>query len=192
MIIVSALLVRGPRQCGRASLGRRVVCLTAAILACFAMVVPGIVFPAEVHFAPDGGIRRHLLDAIRDSRQRIDVAVYQITSTALARALVAAQERGLRVRVLTDQETVQAGGPAMRIFRSAGLSVRRLGLAEQSLMHHKFAIFDDRLVATGLYNWTQTAERANYENLVFLEDPRTVARFADEFQRLWRAARESP
>ena len=154
------------------------------------LAAPTVAFPAEVHFSPDGGIREHLLRAIRDSRQRIDVAVFQMTSTELARALVAAKERGVRVHVLTDREKARAGGPAMRIFRAAGLSVRTLGVSEQSLMHHKFAIFDHRLVATGSYNWTQTAERANYENVVLIDDPKVVARFTEEFQRLWRSSRD--
>ena len=160
------------------------------MLVLIALAAPMTVSPAEVHFSPNGGVRQHLLDAIRNSRQRIDVAVYQITSTELARALVAAKDRGVRVRVLTDQEKAQTHGPAMRIFLAAGLSVRTLGVLEQSLMHHKFAIFDSRVVATGSYNWTQTAERANYENLVLLDDPETVVRFTEEFQRLWRLSRE--
>ncbi|MBS1115786.1 MAG: hypothetical protein H6Q87_170, partial [candidate division NC10 bacterium] len=45
-------------------------------------------------------------------------------------------------------------------------------------------------VATGSYNWTQSAERANYENLILLDDPTVVARFTEEFQRLWRLSRE--
>jgi phosphatidylserine/phosphatidylglycerophosphate/cardiolipin synthase-like enzyme len=76
----------------------------------------------------------------------------------------------------------------MRILHTGGVMVRSLGVSEQSLMHHKFAVFDDRLVATGSYNWTQTAERANYENLVFLDDPEVVTRFQREFNRLWRQA----
>ncbi len=171
-------------------MNRRDLLATALVLACFALISPRAASTAEVHFAPDGGIRRHLLDAIRDSRQRIDVAVYQITSTELARALVAAKERGLRVRILTDQEKSKTDGPAMRIVRAAGLPVRTLGISEQSLMHHKFAIFDDRLVATGSYNWTQTAERANYENVVLLDDPKLVSRFAEEFRRLWQSSRD--
>jgi len=155
-----------------------------------AAAVPIIASPAEIYFSPDGGIRRQLLRAIQDARQRIDVAVYQITSTELARALVAAKQRGVRVQILTDHERAQARGPAMRIFLTAGLSVRTLGVSEQSLMHHKFAVFDERLVATGSYNWTQSAERANYENLILLDDSRVVARFTEEFQRLWRLSRE--
>jgi len=169
---------------------RRGLLAAVTFLACFAVIVPSTSFPAEVHFSPDEGIRRHLLRAIRESRQKIDVAVYHITSTELADALVAAKARGVRVHILTDQEKTRAGGPAMRIFRAAGLSIRTLGVSEQSLMHHKFAIFDDRVVATGSYNWTQTAERANYENLVLIDDPKMVARFTEEFQRLWRSSKD--
>jgi mitochondrial cardiolipin hydrolase len=153
-------------------------------------ILPTSAFPAEVHFSPEGGIRRHLLRAIRDARQRIDVAVYHITSAELADALVVARARGVRVRILTDQEKARADGRAMRIFRAASLPVRTLGVSEQSLMHHKFAIFDDRLVAAGSYNWTQTAERANYENLILIDDPTAVARFVGEFQRLWVSSRD--
>jgi mitochondrial cardiolipin hydrolase len=145
---------------------------------------------SAVLFSPDEGIRRHLLHAIRDSSQQIDVAVYQFTSIDLAEALTAAKHRGVRVRVLTDKERAAAGGPAMRFLREKGVEVRLLGVSEQSLMHHKFAVFDNRVVATGSYNWTNTAERANYENLVLFDDRDVVARFAREFQRLWQDAKD--
>jgi phosphatidylserine/phosphatidylglycerophosphate/cardiolipin synthase-like enzyme len=57
-------------------------------------------------------------------------------------------------------------------------------------MHHKFAVFDERLVVTGSYNWTNSAEHANYENIILLDDPGVVNRFRQEFPRLWREARE--
>jgi phosphatidylserine/phosphatidylglycerophosphate/cardiolipin synthase-like enzyme len=146
---------------------------------------------AAAYFSPDGGIRKELIHAIQHSWKQIDVAVYHITSLDLARALASAHTR-IPVRVLTDREKAQANGTALKILREKGVAVRTLGVAGQSLMHHKFAIFDRRLVATGSYNWTQTAERANYENLVFLDDPEAVARFQREFDRLWRDAAPAP
>ena len=159
-------------------------------LVLLAATLPGTASPAEVHFSPDEGIRRHLLHAIRDSRQQIDVAIYQLTSIELARALTAAKNRGVRVRVLTDRERAAAAGPAIRLLREKSVEVRSLGVSEQSLMHHKFAVFDNSVVATGSYNWTNTAERANYENLVLLDDRDVVARFTREFQRLWQDAKD--
>ena len=175
---------------GKVGVNRRGLLAAVTFLACFAAIVPSTAFPAEVHFSPDGGIRRHLLRAIRESRQQIDVAVYHLTSMELAQALAAAKNRGVRVRVLTDQERATSGGPAIRILREKGVQVRSLGVSEQSLMHHKFAVFDERVVATGSYNWTNTAERANYENLVLFDDRDVVTRFTREFQRLWQDAKD--
>jgi phosphatidylserine/phosphatidylglycerophosphate/cardiolipin synthase-like enzyme len=53
-------------------------------------------------------------------------------------------------------------------------------------MHHKFAIFDQRLLVTGSYNWTRSAAERNRENLAVTDDRRLVAAFREEFERLWR------
>ena len=179
-----------PRHRDCSPVGFRSPSIARVALLILALILPTTASPSDVHFSPGEGIRRHLLHAIRESRQQIDVAVYHITSTELAAALVAAKNRGVRVRVLTDQEKATSGGSAMRILREKGVALRSLGASEQSLMHHKFAVFDDRLVATGSYNWTNAAERANYENLVFLDNPDVVVRFRREFQRLWEVAKD--
>ncbi|MEI8190936.1 MAG: phospholipase D-like domain-containing protein [candidate division NC10 bacterium] len=178
----------GSRYSFQSSLRAQSLCRVWVALLLLSLFLPAATLAAEVYFSPDGGIRRQLLRAIQDSRQQIDVAVYQMTAAELAKALAAAKGRGVRIRVLTDQETARSDGLAMRILRAGGVMVRSLGVSEQSLMHHKFALFDDRLVATGSYNWTQAAERANYENLVLLDDSEVVSRFQREFNRLWRQA----
>jgi phosphatidylserine/phosphatidylglycerophosphate/cardiolipin synthase-like enzyme len=143
-----------------------------------------------VYFSPNGGIRQRLVRAIQESRKSIDLAIYNLTAVELAEALNAAHARGVRVRVLVDREKLEAGGPGIRVLQVNGVAVRSLGVPEQSLMHHKFAVFDERLVVTGSYNWTNSAERANYENLIVLDDPGLVARFQQEFRRLWRKAQK--
>ena len=145
---------------------------------------------SEVYFSPNGGARQCLVRAIQDSRNTIDIAVYSFTASELAEALYAAKARGVHVRVLVDREMAETGGSGVRGLRLNGITVRSLGVPEQSLMHHKFAVFDERLVATGSYNWTNSAEHANYENLVVLEEPALVSRFQQEFRRLWREANE--
>ncbi|MBI4842547.1 MAG: phospholipase D family protein, partial [candidate division NC10 bacterium] len=157
----------------------------------FTLVISDIaVLAAEVYFSPNGGIRQRLVRAIQTSQRTIDVAMYTFTAAELTEALYAAQARGVRVRVLVDRERAESGGSGIRRLRLNGVPVRSLGVPEQSLMHHKFAVFDERLVATGSYNWTNSAEHANYENLVVLEEPEVVARFQREFRRLWREAKE--
>jgi phosphatidylserine/phosphatidylglycerophosphate/cardiolipin synthase-like enzyme len=167
-------------------LGRRCL-LFWLMLLISATMAPSAASAAAVHFSPNGNVRQELIHAIQHSWKQIDVAVYHITSLDLARALASAHAR-IPVRVLTDREKAEANGTALKILREKRVAVRTLGVVGQSLMHHKFAVFDRRLVATGSYNWTQTAERANFENLVFLDDPDAVARFQREFDRLWSQA----
>lgn len=163
----------------------RLLCLS--LLA--AVLLPTPLFGSEVYFSPGGGVRQRLLRAIEASRRTIDIAAYNFTASELAEALYAAKARGVQIRILVDREKAEEG-VVIRRLRRHGLPVRTLGVPEQSLMHHKFAVFDDRLVATGSYNWTNSAEHANYENLVILDDSDAVARFQWEFNRLWREARE--
>ena len=165
-------------------------CLLLLCLALLASLLsPAIGRGAEVYFSPGGGIRHRLLTAIQASQQTIDVAVYNFTANEMAGALYAAKVRGAHIRILVDRELAKEG-VVIRAMRRNGLEVRSLGVPQQSLMHNKFAIFDDRLVATGSYNWTNSAEHANYENLVILDEPEVIARFLQEFRRLWREAKE--
>jgi phosphatidylserine/phosphatidylglycerophosphate/cardiolipin synthase-like enzyme len=161
-----------------------------ALLLVLLAVPPSLGLAADVFFSPHGGARQRLLQAIRESRTSIDVAVYNFTSAELAEALFQARDRGVRVRLILDRERYEEGGATILALRKSDLPVRAWGERGEKLMHHKFAVFDGRLVATGSYNWTNAAERANRENLVILDDPRAVERFEREFSRLWRAARE--
>ena len=52
-------------------------------------------------------------------------------------------------------------------------------------MHHKFALFDRRLLVTGSYNWTRGAAEGNYENIVVIDHRRLVEQYCEEFDRLW-------
>ena len=177
----------GPR--GRKSLLRAWCVRLLYLSLLLGVFVPALALGSEVYFSPGGGIRLRLLRAIEAARRSIDIAVYNFTAAELAEALYAAKARGVHIRILVDRENAEEGY-VIRGLRRHGLPVRTLGVPEQSLMHHKFAVFDDRLVATGSYNWTQSAEHANYENLVVLDEPEVVARFQQEFQRLWRDAKE--
>ena len=138
---------------------------------------------AEAHFSPDGDPCGRLVGLIDGASQRLDVCVFTITDDRLAIAIARAQERGVRVRVLTDGDKAEDIGADVLRLRQAGVPVR-FELSEVH-MHHKFMLADDVLV-TGSYNWTRSASRANFENIVVLGERRLVERFEAEFERLWR------
>ena len=55
-----------------------------------------------------------------------------------------------------------------------------------SHMHHKFALFDGRVLANGSFNWTRSATRDNDENLVVSDDANLVRVFGLQFGKLWQ------
>ena len=117
--------------------------------------------------------------------------MFNFTSTDLSRALIAAKQRGVRVRVLIDGKSAKS----IRITKDrdlakAGVAVKHVKLKGSGVraakFHHKFAVIDGVEVISGSYNWTVSADEKNYENLLVLRDKRLAATFAAEFERIWK------
>lgn len=138
---------------------------------------------AEACFGPCENCSLRLRMLIAESSSSLDVCVFTITDNALAEALLAAHGRGLNVRVITDDLTSLDPGSDVFRLRDAGVAVRFDGRPEH--MHHKFAVFDRRLLVTGSYNWTRTAARHNHENILITDQKPLVSAFLGEFERLW-------
>jgi RHS repeat-associated protein len=60
------------------------------------------------------------------------------------------------------------------------------------LMHHKYAIFDNRIVATGSYNYSYNSETESMENMLVIDDTfssETVTAFRNNFKSIWNTGR---
>lgn len=146
----------------------------------------------ELHFSQDGSIERLLLETMAVSRASISLAAYRLTNLRLAQGLVDAHRRGLDVRIVLDAVKYEANLALAELFQEHGVPHRPIAGRQgpPTKMHHKFAIFDDRMVTTGSYNWTDESEEQNFEDLVILRDEALVARYRGAFEQLWeRAAR---
>ncbi len=138
---------------------------------------------AEALFFPSQASLGRLLDLIRGSRRSLDICVFSITHDRLAQAVLDVHRRGVPVRLLTDIEKTQDRGSDVLDLARAGVPVRTD--TTESLMHNKFAIFDASILATGSYNWTRSATRANQENILVTDEAPLVAAYLAEFERLW-------
>ena len=138
---------------------------------------------AEAWFSPGEGCRNRIAGLLGAARKSADICVFTITDDLLSDAVVAAHARGVRVRVITDNDKSEDRGSDVATFVRRGLDVRIDETAYH--MHHKFAVFDDRLLMTGSYNWTRSAFQHNEENIVVIDNASLVKRFAREFEQLW-------
>lgn len=140
---------------------------------------------AEAWFSPGLGCVNRIMQLVAGARSTLDVCVFTITDDRIARALLEAHARRVKVRLLSDNEKSEDLGSDIPRLAQAGIPVV-IDRTEKH-MHHKFAVFDQRLVLTGSYNWTRAAADENEENLVVSDEPRLVSAFVAEFERLWRA-----
>jgi phosphatidylserine/phosphatidylglycerophosphate/cardiolipin synthase-like enzyme len=137
----------------------------------------------NIFFSPGDECVRALIRVIDAARTSIDVCVFTITDDRLAAALAAAHERGVAIRIMTDDDkSLDRGSDVERL---AELGVKVVMDDSEHHMHHKFAVFDRLVVATGSYNWTRSAAAHNRENLVVTNEANMVALYARGFDRLW-------
>ncbi len=141
------------------------------------------VVDTKAYFSPGEACRDHIIGLLRSARQEVDICVFTITDDEITAAIMAAHRHKVRVRVLTDNLKSEDRGSD--IDRLAGAGIPVVVDTSDHHMHHKFAVFDSKIVLTGSYNWTRSAASRNEENIVITEDPRLARTFLDEFDRIW-------
>jgi len=140
---------------------------------------------AEAHFSPGDACWRRLAALLASAHKTADICVFTITDDRLSGAVLQAHRRGVRVRVITDDDKAHDLGSDVHDLARVGVPVRID--RSPAHMHHKFAIFDEQTLASGSYNWTRSAASKNEENLIVTGDRRLVGAFSTEFDRLWEA-----
>jgi mitochondrial cardiolipin hydrolase len=138
---------------------------------------------AEARFSPGQDCVNRVISLFAHAQRFADVCVFTITDDRIADAMIEAHKRGVIIRVVTDDMKTMDRGSDIERLRRAGLEVRED--RSEHHMHHKFALFDQRLVLTGSFNWTRSATAYNQENIVVTSEPRLVGSFRDAFAQLW-------
>ena len=139
---------------------------------------------SSAYFSPGDTCLRRLCDLMRGCRDTLDICVFTIADDRLTEAILDCHARGVQVRVVSDNDKQHDSGSDLDRLRARGVQVRVDDAP--SHMHHKFALFDGRVLANGSFNWTRSATRDNDENLVVSDDANLVRVFGLQFGKLWQ------
>lgn len=134
----------------------------------------------KVFFTPSTDCEKNIVKAI-DSANKMDIAVYSITNPAITNSLIAAHNRGATIRIVTDRSQAKGKGSLVSKIKAAGIPV--LTNHKHKIEHNKFAVFDDKHIVSGSYNWTTNASKYNSENCVFFDQQNKE--FTHRFEYLW-------
>ena len=125
---------------------------------------------------------------IDSSEVSIHIASAQFNLPEIARALLSAQERGVEVQWITDDELglvadEKPENGQFALLQDAGIEVRDDQRA--GVMANAFWIFDRRLVWTGSLNPTTNAVFGNNNNAILIESQNLAVMFEREFSEMW-------
>jgi mitochondrial cardiolipin hydrolase len=134
-------------------------------------------------FSPGDACLNTILGELGRARKTADICVFTITDDRIAQAIIAAHQRRVVVRIITDNDKQYDGGSDIERLRRAGVQLK-VDETEHH-MHHKFAVLDGETLLNGSYNWTRSASAYNEENLVVTSDAGLVQTFSRQFARMW-------
>jgi phosphatidylserine/phosphatidylglycerophosphate/cardiolipin synthase-like enzyme len=122
----------------------------------------------EVYFSPDGGCTDAVVREVGKARKTVRMQAYSFTSAPIAKALVEAHRRGVKVEVLLDKSQRREKYTVADFLTHAGIPTYID--AKHAIAHDKVVVVDGKTVLTGSFNFTKSAEESNAENLLVLRD----------------------
>lgn len=107
-----------------------------------------VIFPSSeafvAYFSPPDSLYPHLIYLIDEATESIYAAFYKIELKRLSRALLQAHQRGVEVKIFTDDLTSQDKDSESDYLAKFGLIKKDRD--PESFMHHKFCVIDEEIV----------------------------------------------
>ena len=135
----------------------------------------------EVYFSPNGGCTDAIVRELDKASSTVLVQAYSFTSYRIAKALVDAYKRGVRVEVILDKSQRTDQYSSATFFANAGIPVKID--AAHAIAHNKVMIIDREIVITGSFNFTKAAEENNAENLFIIKSNDLARIYLENWQR---------
>lgn len=130
-------------------------------------------------------IHLRVRDVINSANSYCYVAIMALNNTTIRNALVAARNRGVTVRVVTDRGYRWKSGYQHHYdyLVNNGVAVRTDN--RTAFMHHKFVVADGVRVITGSMNFTDSCISSNKNNMIRINNSGVAGRFRNEFNEMW-------
>jgi phosphatidylserine/phosphatidylglycerophosphate/cardiolipin synthase-like enzyme len=134
----------------------------------------------RVFFSPNHGATKAVVEALDAAKATVLVQAYSFTSAPIAKALVEAHDRGVKVQVILDRKETGSKYSSADFLAHAGIATLIDG--RHAIAHNKVMVIDGLAVITGSFNFTTAAERQNAENLLVIQDRSLAARYAENWR----------
>ncbi len=129
-----------------------------------------------------GGVDEKIIDSINNAKKSIYLAIYELTNRKITQALIDANNRGVELEIITDDQTLKSSTEFKKLSNS-GIEIYT-DSDKYSLMHNKFLIIDNKKVWSGSGNYTYYSFYRNYENYIEIDNQKIANAYYNEFIEL--------
>jgi len=135
----------------------------------------------RVFFSPNGGCTDAIIDTINKSKSEILVQAYIFTSEPIAKALLDAHKRGVKVSVILDKSQKKNGYSSATFFTNQGIPAYID--SNHARAHDKVMIIDQETVITGSFNFTKAADIQNSENVLIVRSSELAGLYRENWMK---------
>lgn len=121
---------------------------------------------------------RILVQKLDTAQRSIDAALHEIDSERITQGLIAAHRRGVRVRIVTEDDYMDEA--SIEALQTAGVPIVS-DEGHSGLMHNKFVVIDQRYIWTGSFNTTDNGAFKNNNNSIWIESGELAENFTHAF-----------
>jgi len=137
----------------------------------------------DARFSSQGSVGKAVTEAIRETKERLTIALYGFDNTQLGDELLKLAKKNVTVRLKVDTARSASKKIVALIEQLKAGGVQVQSVAPNGRNHNKFAIIDGKRILTGSYNWTLKSEN-NWENLLILDCPDLAKSYEAEWERI--------
>jgi len=166
---------------------KRTIALIAILTISISIVLPSTITSPqenlprwEVYFSSHGGCTDTIIKELNKAKDTVLVQAYTFTSAPIAKALLNAHKRGVKVEVILDKSQRTDKYSPATFFFNAGIPVKID--SQHAIVHNKVMIIDGETVITGSFYFITAAETSNAENSLVIHDKKLAERYSNNWQ----------
>jgi phosphatidylserine/phosphatidylglycerophosphate/cardiolipin synthase-like enzyme len=128
------------------------------------------------------GVDTKIISDISEATQSVKMAMYYLTNKKITKALIKAHQRGVDVKVFTDDKKVNS--KKYKQLKKAGIIIKD-DKNKKALMHNKILIIDNEIVWISSANYTVYSFYRNHDNFLRIKDKTIVSYYDSKFTKIY-------
>ncbi len=165
--------------------------------------MPRIIGNVELHMGPQqvGGpddLKRAIVDFIDGAKRKLFIAVQELDSADITRAIIRARQRKVLVKLVLEGDYLTVKKAVVDPFTQTGQNEANRQLHDavlrakidvksdfnSKIFHQKFIVRDGSAVLTGSTNFTDTGISKNLNHVVIIRDRKVANTYTEEFKEI--------